>query len=90
MREVWTVFRFTLRDGIRKKAFILTTVIVLVLIVAACAIPALTSGRDESTETPPAASGPTEKTSVCYLLNRTQGLQGLLSALEAAYPAVDF
>lgn len=90
MREVWTVFRFTLRDGIRKKAFILTTVIVLVLILVACAIPALTSGREENPQTPPSASASTEKTSVCYLLNRTQGLQGLLSALEAAYPAVDF
>ena len=31
MRDVLTVFRFTLRDALRKKAFILTTVIVLVL-----------------------------------------------------------
>ena len=38
MRDVLTVFRFTLRDALRKKAFILTTVIVLVLIVAGCTV----------------------------------------------------
>ena len=89
MREVWTVFRFTLRDGIRKKAFIITTAIVLVVILAACMIPALLGGGAESPETPPAAAEPAEKSSVCYLLDRT-GLQGLREALEAANPRVDF
>ena len=33
MKDILTVFRFTLRDGARKKAFWVTTIIVLVLIV---------------------------------------------------------
>ncbi len=89
MRDVWTVFRFTLRDGLRKKAFIITTAIVLVVILAACMIPALTSGGGE-TETPPVTTEPAEKSSVCYLLDRTGGLHGLKEALETANPKVDF
>ena len=38
MRDIFTVFGFTLRDGLRKKAFVVTTVIVLVVIVLACMI----------------------------------------------------
>lgn len=91
MRDVWTVFRFTLRDGLRKKAFIITTAIVLVVILAACMIPALTSGgQSDEPQTPPATTEPAEKSSVCYLLDRTGGLQGLKEALETANPTVDF
>ena len=91
MREIWTVFRFTLRDGIRKKAFIITTAIVLVLILAACMIPSLMGGGGgEAPEPPPSTAEPAEKTSVCYLLDRTGGLPGLRQALEAANRKVDF
>lgn len=91
MRDVWTVFRFTLRDGLRKKAFIITTAIVLVVILVACMIPALTSGgQSDEPQTPPTAAEPAEKSSVCYLLDRTGGLQGLKEALETANPTVDF
>ena len=91
VREIWTVFRFTLRDGIRKKAFIITTAIVLVLILAACMIPSLMGGGGgEAPEPPPSTAEPAEKTSVCYLLDRTGGLPGLRQALEAANRKVDF
>lgn len=39
MKDILTVFRFTLRDGARKKAFWVTTIIVLVLIVGICCVP---------------------------------------------------
>ena len=39
MKDILTVFSFTLRDGVRKKAFQITTILVLALIVIACAIP---------------------------------------------------
>lgn len=66
MRDILTVFRFTLRDGARKKAFWVTTIIVLVLIVGICCIPRvmeLFSGRKHAgtgTEppAPPRASRP--------------------------------
>ena len=41
MKDIWTVFCFTLRDGLRKKAFIITTVVVLVVILIACALPGI-------------------------------------------------
>ena len=47
MRDIFTVFGFTLRDGLRKKAFVVTTVIVLVVIVLACALVGLFGGGQE-------------------------------------------
>lgn len=75
MRDILTVFRFTLRDGARKKAFWVTTIIVLVLIVGICCIPRvmeLFSGG--STPEPRAPNPPApprraaEKTETCYLI----------------------
>ena len=44
MKEILAVFRFTFKDNIRKRAFILTTLLVLALIVVACARSIATTG----------------------------------------------
>lgn len=88
MKEILAVFLFTFKDNIRKKAFIITTVLVLVLIVAACAIPALTSGGGESEETP--ADPTVTKDSVCYLLDPDGRIPGAAEVLAAAFPSVEF
>lgn len=49
MKQILTVFSFTFRDGIRKKAFIISTIIMLAFVAIACSIPAITqffSGND--------------------------------------------
>ena len=39
MKQFFTVFRFTFMDAVRKKAFIASTAILLILILIACMIP---------------------------------------------------
>lgn len=87
MRDIFTVFRFTLRDGLRKKAFIITTVAVLVVILIACALPGLLSGGDGGeTETPEN----TPKTGLCFVADQENLIPGAIEALSAAYPHIDF
>ncbi|HIW73692.1 MAG TPA: ABC transporter permease [Firmicutes bacterium] len=88
MKEVFSVFRFTFKDNIRKKAFILTTLLVVALIVVVCALPALTAGG--SGEEAPAEPAPVEKTAVCYLLDPDGRIPGAREALAAALPSVEF
>lgn len=96
MRDILTVFRFTLRDGARKKAFWVTTIIVLVLIVGICCIPRVMelfsggSTPEPGTETPGASAGePAEKTETCYLIDEQQLIPGAAEALAAALPQAD-
>ena len=96
MRDILTVFRFTLRDGARKKAFWVTTIIVLVLIVGICCIPRVMelfsggSTPEPGTETPGSSTGePVEKTETCYLIDEQQLIPGAAEALAAALPQAD-
>lgn len=50
MKQIWTVFVFTLKDAARKKAFKISTFILLLVIFAACLIVNLTSSGGESAE----------------------------------------
>lgn len=87
MRDIFTVFRFTLRDGLRKKAFIITTAAVLVVILIACALPGLLgSGDGGETEAPET----TAKTSLCFVADEQNLIPGAVEALAAAYPHIDF
>ena len=43
MKQILTVFAFTYKDAIRKKAFIVSTIIILAAIVIACAIPGIST-----------------------------------------------
>ena len=96
MRDILTVFRFTLRDGARKKAFWVTTIIVLVLIVGICCIPRVMelfsggSTPEPGTEPPGASAGePVEKNETCYLIDEQQLIPGAAEALAAALPQAD-
>lgn len=91
MRQIMTVFSFTFRDAVRKKAFIVSTVILLALVLIACALPRcieLFSTPSEA-ETPEAAA-PSEAQSICYLLDGTGLMDGLDAALNAAIPGTRF
>lgn len=90
MRDVLTVFRFTLRDALRKKAFILTTVIVLVLIVAGCTVLRVVDMNKSAPDAGTAEPAPAEKSDTCYLIDDASLIPGALEALTAAQPTVDF
>lgn len=95
MREIWTVFRFTLKEAVRKKAFIITTVLVLVLIVGACAAVRLFSGTDIGAGAEPGPDTdpgpmPTQKSETCYFIDEAGLLPGAREALAAVYGEIDF
>ncbi|HJD23478.1 MAG TPA: ABC transporter permease [Firmicutes bacterium] len=90
MKEILAVFRFTFKDNIRKRAFILTTLLVVALIVVACALPALTGGQEEDGGQGASGSGTVSKDLVCYLLDADGVIPGAKEALAAALPTVDF
>lgn len=88
MKDIITVFGFTLRDNIRKKTFIITTVIVLVLILAACSLPTIFSGSkgDKGADVTPGE----KKSNTCYVLDQNNLVPGAISALTEAYPNIEF
>ena len=93
MKQIWIIFLYTLKDAARKKAFKISTVILLLVVLAACLIINLTSGEDaegENTETE------TEKDEVDEDRMETEGIiyyvdagnlvPGGLEAMQEAFP----
>ena len=91
MRQIMTVFSFTFRDAVRKKAFIVSTVILLALVLIVCALPRCIElfSTPSEVETPEEAA-PSEAQSICYLLDETGLMDGLDAALNAAIPGTRF
>ncbi len=53
MKQIMTICKFTFLDGLRKKAFIITTAVMLILVVGFCGVTALIgsgSGSDETAQ----------------------------------------
>lgn len=82
MKQIFTVFAFTLKDAIRKKAFIISTAIILVLIIGGSAALAIFMGSsDKSDEETDSSSGK----NVCYYLDQHNVLPGAAQALSVLY-----
>ena len=86
MRDIFTVFGFTLRENLRKRVFWVITVLVLVVIIAACGILAAVGGGEEPDEEP----APQEKTDTCYLIDAQGLVPGAAEALDQAFSGVRF
>lgn len=89
MREVLTVFRFTFMEALRKKAFLILTAVILVLIVGGSM---LVRGISSPKTEPPAGSGEpqVEKSYTCYVIDADSVLPEGIAALEQAFPQVAF
>lgn len=89
MKEIWTVFQFTLKDAVRKKVFLITTAIVLVLIVGVCALPGIiqAAGGDNGADDQPQDQ---EKTFTCYWVDDQQLVPGAVEALKQAFGTIEF
>lgn len=104
MKDILTVFQFTFLDGLRKKAFKITTVIVMLLIVAGCSIPFFMSGSGgesgQNEEQYSGGGGQTEGTAAegsdisasqtCYYIDENQVIPGGLDGLQSVYPSIKF
>lgn len=87
MRNIGTIFAFTFRDAVRKKAFAVSTIIILALILILCALPRLIemvgTGDDDQTVT-------AETTYTAYLIDADNRLPDALAALTVAFPDTAF
>lgn len=101
MRQIWIVFLYTLKDAARKKAFKISTVLLMVVVLAACLILRFTGNDQEATvgavpetaqevavsETEPEAIEPEGK---CYYIDEQNAIPGGMEALQAAMPEIAF
>ncbi len=67
MKQIWTVTAFTFKDGVRKKAFIITNIIMMVAVLAACILLPRIGGGEVSGE------GDYGAGVRCFLLDETDG-----------------
>ena len=99
MHQVLTVFKFTFKEAIRKKAFIISTVIILSLILIACCVPMILNLITGEGEAVPDAVGdvgisagenatvsPSEYSGKCYIIDAGNLIPSASEALAAAMP----
>ncbi len=93
MKQIWIIFLYTLKDAARKKAFKISTVILLVLVFAACLIINLTSENDAEGENMALAAeeieadGDQKETEgIIYYVDAENLVPGGLQAMEKAFP----
>lgn len=96
MKQIMTVFTYTFRDGARKKAFIITTVLLMALIFLLCLVPGVIALFDGGSGTPEAelptqiegeASPADTPDSLCYLIDDAGLIPGAAETL-AGLPGI--
>ena len=95
MRQVTTVFSYTLKEAARKKAFIVSTVIIMVMVLGLCLAPRIISAVKGSGSEKETGTGGTENSSeqiavdedapVCYLIDQTGIFEKNLDSLRKIY-----
>lgn len=87
MKQILTVFSYTFKEGIRKKAFWISTIVIMVLLGVMCAIPRVMSFFDNGEE---GTDTKTEYSETCYLVDETGVFEKEIEYLKAAYPGMNF
>ena len=92
MKQIWIIFLYTLKDAARKKAFKISTVILLVVVLAACLIINLTSGEDAEgenaateTENEEVDEDRMETEGIIYYVDAGNLVSGGLEAMQEAF-----
>ncbi len=83
MKQIFTVFAFTLKDAIRKKAFIISTAVILVLIIGGSAVLAVFMGGSDESDSE--AGDSVSSKNICYYLDEHNILPGASQALSVLY-----
>ncbi|MDR1464827.1 MAG: ABC transporter permease [Oscillospiraceae bacterium] len=84
-RQIKTVFAFTLRDAVRKKAFLISNILIMLVITVLCLIPRLTGGSASQDPTQPAEN---TQSGVCYVVDQSSALPGARDALQSVFPSM--
>lgn len=93
MKQIMTIFGFTFRDAIKKKVFIISTIIILALILILSVLPTLINHFSKEEGTEPSASEKHEKTgksSVCYYIDEDDIIKNAIEVLSDNYKHIRF
>ncbi len=94
MKQILTVFAFTYKDAIRKKAFIISTIIILAAIVIACAIPGISTALKSDSKPETSAEQTSgdddnageESHKICYYIDEAGLIENGAASLQEAFP----
>lgn len=94
MKQVLTVFQYTFKEGIRKKAFWVSTIIIMALILLLCFVPKIMSAFEKKEEGSENVEVQTEafaeKEGICYFIDETGIFEKNIEAFQALYPELEF
>lgn len=97
MRQIWTVFLYTLKDAVRKKAFKISTILLMVVVLGGCLILKFTGSDsgDELEKAPEAAVQEETQEEValegrCYYIDVQNAIPGGMQALQEEMPEIAF
>ena len=89
-----TIFAYTFKEGIRKKAFWVSSVIIAALILLLCLAPRILSAfqkdEKEAQEQTQEVQADTEKTGICYFMDETGIFSENIPLFQALAPELDF
>ena len=83
MKQILTVFRFTFREAVKKKAFIISTMIILAIILIMCFIPRIMESLKGDNKSD-------EVTKTCYFIDKDQLIPGAKETLALMYTDTEF
>lgn len=88
MRQIWLVFGYTFKEGIRKKAFWISTVILALLLLFLCMVPRVMDVFRSENHKEPGVE--TEKKGICYFLDETGIFAEHIQLFQTAAPELNF
>lgn len=83
MRQIMTVFGFTFREAVKKKAFIISTAVILIIVLILCSLPQLISSFSSD-------STSDEKGKTCYYMDDSVKIEGAQAALALRFTDTTF
>lgn len=94
MKQILTVFQYTFKEGIRKKAFWVSTIIIMALILLLCFVPKIMSAFEKQDESGQEVNGQTEvsveKEGICYFIDETGIFEKNIEAFQVLHPELEF
>ena len=90
MKEFFTVLSYTFWENSRKKSFIISTLITLLLTVVVISLPAIITHFDNQDKTGSGAKAGQEPRGIVYVIDSQVILNGNMKQLSQAFPDFDF
>jgi ABC-2 type transport system permease protein len=90
MSGIFTVLGFTFKEYVRKKSFIISTIIMLLLTVILFCLPSIISSIQSATSGGAGASGNQSSLGTVYVIDSDKILSSDFSALHTAFPGYSF